>query len=93
VACLVGDIGGDGPCGASGRAGQRGGPVQLVGGSRQHCHSGANIPPRGRTPRRVANDTDAASLYPLVAAHLRACGPCAEDLAGLLAAVRENLPR
>jgi hypothetical protein len=41
----------------------------------------------------VANDTDAASLYPRVAAHLRACGPCAEDLAGLLAAVRENLPR
>jgi hypothetical protein len=41
----------------------------------------------------VANDTDAASLYPRVAAHLRACGPCAEDLVGLLAAVRENLPR
>ena len=39
----------------------------------------------------VANDTDAASLYPRVAAHLAACGPCAEDLAGLLAAIRENL--
>ena len=26
--------------------------------------------------------------YPGVAAHLRACGPCAEDFEGLLAAVR-----
>ncbi len=26
--------------------------------------------------------------YPGVAAHLRACGPCAEDFDGLLAAVR-----
>lgn len=39
----------------------------------------------------VANDTNAASLYLRVAAHLLACGPCAEDLAGPLAAVRENL--
>ncbi|HZE01503.1 MAG TPA: hypothetical protein VE155_07035 [Pseudonocardiaceae bacterium] len=39
----------------------------------------------------VANDADAASIYPQVAAHLLACGPCAEDLVGLLAAVRENL--
>jgi hypothetical protein len=30
-------------------------------------------------------------LYPQVAAHLLACGPCAEDLAGLLAAMRQNL--
>jgi hypothetical protein len=41
----------------------------------------------------VANDADAARLYPQVAAHLLACGPCAEDLVGLLAAVRENLER
>jgi hypothetical protein len=41
----------------------------------------------------VANDADAASLYPQVAAHLLACGPCEEDLVGLLAAVRENLER
>ena len=26
--------------------------------------------------------------YPEVAAHLRACGPCAEDFEGLLAAIR-----
>lgn len=41
----------------------------------------------------VANDADAARLYPQVAAHLLACGPCAEDLVGLLAAVRENMER
>jgi hypothetical protein len=41
----------------------------------------------------VATDADAAGLYPQVAAHLLACGPCAEDLVGLLAAVRENLQR
>ena len=29
---------------------------------------------------------DAAARYPGVAAHLLACGPCAEDLTGLLAA-------
>jgi hypothetical protein len=39
----------------------------------------------------VANDADAARLYPQVAAHLLACGPCAEDLTGLLAAMRQNL--
>ncbi len=39
----------------------------------------------------LATDADAASLYPRVAAHLDACGPCAEDLTGLLAVVRENL--
>jgi hypothetical protein len=39
----------------------------------------------------VASDADAAALYPQVAAHLLACGPCAEDLAGLLAALRQNL--
>lgn len=41
----------------------------------------------------VANNADAARLYPQVAAHLRACGPCEEDLVGLLAAIRENLER
>jgi hypothetical protein len=35
----------------------------------------------------VAEDRDAASRYPGVAAHLAACGPCAEDFKGLLAAV------
>ena len=31
--------------------------------------------------------SDAAARYPEVAAHLTACGPCAQDLAGLLAAI------
>jgi hypothetical protein len=31
---------------------------------------------------------DAAERYPGVAAHLLACGPCTEDFAGLVAAVR-----
>jgi hypothetical protein len=35
----------------------------------------------------VAADRNAAGRYPGVAAHLAACGPCAEDLAGLLLAV------
>jgi hypothetical protein len=33
----------------------------------------------------------AEQRYPEVAAHLRACGPCAEDLDGLLAAIRTDL--
>jgi hypothetical protein len=37
----------------------------------------------------LADDTDAAQRYPGVAAHLRACGPCAEDFDGLLAAIRD----
>jgi hypothetical protein len=36
-------------------------------------------------------DADAAALYPRIAAHVRACGPCAEDLAGLLAAIGDRL--
>ena len=35
----------------------------------------------------VAAGEDAAGRYPGVAAHLLACGPCAEDFTGLLAAV------
>ncbi len=35
----------------------------------------------------VAAGGDAAGRYPGVAAHLTACGPCAEDFAGLLLAV------
>jgi hypothetical protein len=35
----------------------------------------------------VAAGEDAQERYPGVAAHLRACGPCAEDFEGLLAAV------
>ena len=33
---------------------------------------------------------DAAGRYPGVAAHLAACGPCAEDFTGLLAAVASD---
>ena len=35
----------------------------------------------------LAADRDAAPEHPAVAAHLAACGPCADDLAGLLAAL------
>jgi hypothetical protein len=35
----------------------------------------------------VAGGDAAAERYPGVAAHLLECGPCAEDFAGLLAAV------
>jgi len=39
----------------------------------------------------VAADPAAAKRrYPEVAAHLRSCGPCAEDLEGLLAAIRAD---
>ncbi len=38
----------------------------------------------------VATDPEAAAArFPGIAAHLRACGPCAEDLEGLLAAIIE----
>jgi hypothetical protein len=38
-----------------------------------------------------ADGVDAAErLFPGVAAHLRSCGPCGEDFAGLLAAVTGN---
>jgi hypothetical protein len=33
---------------------------------------------------------DAGGRYPGVAAHLAACGPCAEDFSGLLAAVASD---
>jgi hypothetical protein len=36
----------------------------------------------------VAAGEDPDLLYPGVTAHLRACGPCAEDLHGLLEAIR-----
>jgi hypothetical protein len=36
----------------------------------------------------VTDRTEAKRWYPAVAAHLRACDPCAEDFEGLLAAVR-----
>jgi hypothetical protein len=35
----------------------------------------------------VADPRGAEQRYPEVAAHLRDCGPCAEDLEGLLAAI------
>jgi hypothetical protein len=39
----------------------------------------------------LADPDAAAERYPEVAAHLRGCGPCTEDLEGLLAAVRTAL--
>lgn len=38
----------------------------------------------------VASEADAVQRYPEVAAHLRACGPCAEDLEALLDAIRPS---
>ena len=35
----------------------------------------------------AADPAAAANRYPGIAAHLAACGPCAEDFAGLLAAL------
>jgi hypothetical protein len=39
----------------------------------------------------VTDPGRAEERYPEVAAHLRACGPRAEDLEGLLAAIRTDL--
>ena len=36
----------------------------------------------------AAADASAAQRYPGITAHLAACGPCAEDFDGLLAAIR-----
>ena len=38
----------------------------------------------------IAAGQDAADLYPGVAAHLAACGPCGDDFSGLLAAVSDD---
>ncbi len=38
----------------------------------------------------VAAGEPAEQLYPGVAAHLHACGPCGEDFEGLLAAIRDQ---
>jgi hypothetical protein len=38
----------------------------------------------------LAADPDGARRFPGIAAHLAACGPCGEDFAGLLAAVRNT---
>jgi hypothetical protein len=38
----------------------------------------------------VATDASAPRRYPGIAAHLAACGPCAGDFDGLLAAVRSS---
>jgi hypothetical protein len=38
----------------------------------------------------VAAGEDPDLVYPGVSAHLRACGPCAEDLHGLIEAVRAS---
>jgi len=40
----------------------------------------------------VAAGQDAADRFPGVAVHLAACGPCGDDFAGLLAAVRSDQP-
>jgi hypothetical protein len=45
-------------------------------------HVYAELAVSGRNPE---------GLYPGVAAHLRACGPCAEDLQGLLSALEADL--
>lgn len=37
---------------------------------------------------RLLDFADAEIIYPGVAAHLRVCGPCSEDLRGLLATAR-----
>jgi hypothetical protein len=39
----------------------------------------------------LAADKQAATRYPGIAAHLRACGPCSEDFDGLLAAINPPL--
>jgi hypothetical protein len=42
----------------------------------------------------IAADPDAAARrYPEVAAHLSACGPCEQDLDGLLAAIRPDITK
>ena len=38
----------------------------------------------------IADPRGAEQRHPEVAAHQRACGPCAEDLEGLLAAIRTD---
>lgn len=38
----------------------------------------------------MAGGEDPERLYPGVSAHLRACGPCADDLRGLLEAIRST---
>lgn len=40
----------------------------------------------------IARGDDPDDLYPGIGAHIRACGPCAEDLAGLLNAIRSIEP-
>jgi hypothetical protein len=40
----------------------------------------------------VAAGAAAEQRYPGIAAHLRACGPCEEDLEGLLAAIAGQAP-
>jgi len=40
----------------------------------------------------AADRAAAGRRYPDVAAHLRACGPCEEDLEGLLAVIRPGGP-
>jgi hypothetical protein len=39
----------------------------------------------------AADPRGAERRYPEVAAHLRSCGPCAQDLEGMLAAIKANI--
>jgi hypothetical protein len=41
----------------------------------------------------AADPAAAQRRYPEVAAHLRACGPCEQDLGGLLAAIRPDITK
>ena len=38
----------------------------------------------------IANNADAAVRHPDIAAHLAQCGPCSQDLAGLLHAIHAD---
>ena len=49
----------------------------------------ASFPFEDYADLHAADPAAAALAHPVVAVHLDACGPCAEDLAGLLAAVLE----
>ncbi|MGW4490119.1 hypothetical protein ACWEOE_40680 [Amycolatopsis sp. NPDC004368] len=40
----------------------------------------------------LQRDQNVGRLYPRIAAHLRSCGPCAEDLEGLLRAIGDERP-
>ncbi len=51
------------------------------------CDEAMDLPRRSTSSSAATDPAAAAKRYPGIAAHLAACGPCAEDFAGLLAAV------